>query len=359
MITDPVSDDTHLSLTEALRIILANWLVELRAVFAPTFLPEPSSCVVFERTDRFDVKTGFSEESPLIGSVSRAGEPQKTIRELRGLVDRSGAGNDVIVCLPANSVVRPRASLPQTNRSSLLGALGYELERLSPIAVSALYYDYVVIGREGALLDIEIRAIRKDGFDETAALLRAAGLRLCGVCFEGDGRPADWQLFPVDRSAVWQRRLYRFRRLGLLGMIAILAAFALFGAYSRQADYAAAATEANIEAGVRAARVEKLQTAIASAGKDLSYAAEQKRGGLVVGILSDLTQILPDGTWVSEITIDGSTVRITGSSSSASDLIGLIDRSQRFGNARFEAPLVHDQTAGADRFNLAFQVRGR
>ncbi|MDR3424294.1 MAG: hypothetical protein P4M13_04340, partial [Alphaproteobacteria bacterium] len=207
MITDPISDDMPLSPTEVVRIILANWASELKAVFAPTFLPEPSTCVVFERTDRFDIKAGFSEESPLIGSVASTGEPQKAIRELRGLVDRSGAGHDVILCLPANCVVRPRASLPQTNHSSLLGALGYELERLSPIAVSELYYDYVVVRREGALLDIEIRATRKDGFDETAALLRAAGLRLCGVCFEGDGRPADWQLFPVDRGAVWQRRL--------------------------------------------------------------------------------------------------------------------------------------------------------
>jgi general secretion pathway protein L len=359
MTTDPVFDAPSLNTTSVVRIILLNWLSELKAVFGPTLLPQANACVVFDRGDRFEIKAAAPEDAPLLGSVSRSGEPQKEIRELRATVDRCGAGHDVLLCLPQNIVVRPRASLPKTTRQSLLGALGYELERLSPIPVSELYYDYVVTGRSGTLLDIEIRAVRKDAFDETASLLRAAGLRLCGVKFDGDAVPGDWQQFPVDRSAVLQRQVYRFRRMGLLGLASILALAALAGAYSREMTYSDAAIEANAETGIRAARVEKLQHAIASAGKDLSYAAEQKRGPLAVAILSDLTQVLPDGTWVSEITIDGPTVRIVGSSSSASDLIGLIDRSPHFGNARFEAPLIHDQTTGVDRFNLAFQVRGQ
>lgn len=359
MASDPISDETPLNLTEAARLILGNWFSELKAIFGPIFMPKENACIVFDRGDWFEIKTASAEDTSLLGTVSRSSEPQKEIRELRGLIDRSGAGHDVLLCLPQTIVVRPHASLPKTNRPSLLGALGYELERLSPIPVSELYYDYVVIGRSGTLLDIEIRAVRKDAFDETTSLLRAAGLRLCGVTFDGDIVPGDWQQFPVDRSAVLQRSLYRFRRIGLLGLATILALAALAGAYSREMAYSEAATEASAETGIRAARVEKLQHAITNAGKDLSYAAEQKRGPLAVAILSDLTQVLPDGTWVSEITIDGAVVRIVGSSSSASDLIGLIDRSPHFGNARFEAPLIHDQTTGVDRFNLAFQVRGQ
>lgn len=355
---DPVSDEEPFDLQAAAKLVLANWRDELRAAWGPVLLSGGPQTVVRVTPEALEVYRAEVASTDLVGSaLIEAGKAD--IRALRLLAEQAGSTTDVTLRLPADAALRPRLSLPKASSSAVHGALTYEIERISPIPPSELYYDYGVIGASGPLLDIELRLVKRQMLDSQIAACGAAGLTVATIDFDGDPRPADGRNFPVDRSARLRVLFRRYRRLGMIGVTACLFIAVLIGAYQRQSAALDAAISASADAGQRAARVEKIQHTIALASNDLGFAAEQKKSPLLVSVLADLTQILPDGTYVSELTFDGKTVRIVGSSTAAADLIGLIDHSPKFRSARFEAPLVHDQAANTDRFDLSFSLRGQ
>jgi general secretion pathway protein L len=108
--------------------------------------------------------------------------------------------------------------------------------------------------------------------------------------------------------------------------------------------------------GVRAARVEQLQSRIERASAQLAFLGRQKRAPLFSAILSDVTRALPDGTWIDQFDMHGARIRISGYSHSASDLIAAFDRSGRFANAQFAAPVTQGPSPGVERFDLTFEI---
>jgi general secretion pathway protein L len=349
--------DEPIDLASAARVVWKNWLHEWKIAWGPYLFAGGAETLIRITPDALEVHSINADEITPIGSAPL--ENGKTdIRTLRTLVEKCGPSHDITLLLPAEAALRPCLNLPNAGHAAICGALAYEIERISPIPPADLYYDYAITGLTGNLADLELRLVRRDGVDSPVTTCRAAGLAVAEIEFEDDARPADWQRFPVDRDAHLRRFLKRYRRIGLMGLAALLFLGALGAAYERQSAKLDAAITASTDAGLRAARIEKIQQKITAASRDLRIPAEQKRQPLMVAILAELTQILPDGTWINELTLDGKTIRITGSSTAAADLIGLIDRSPKFASARFEAPLVHDQATNADRFDLSFAVRG-
>ena len=77
---------------------------------------------------------------------------------------------------------------------------------------------------------------------------------------------------------------------------------------------------------------------------------------LVVEVVDQVSRILPDHTWIARLDLTGTELQIQGQSAAASSLIGLIESSAWFENARFRSPVV--QITGTDyaRFHLSANV---
>jgi general secretion pathway protein L len=73
--------------------------------------------------------------------------------------------------------------------------------------------------------------------------------------------------------------------------------------------------------------------------------------------LEILSQILPDDTYLTELRIDSSKVRLTGITRNAPALIRLIERSHHFDQAIFFAPITHSSSDPGDRFNIEAHMR--
>ena len=361
MSAGPITEGEDLDLQEAVLLVLRNWWQELASLANEqlTALGEwPRARIMLHinagTIDVCRIRGHATEKFAMLTS----GPAQATAKELSRAVRGAELGTDVFLTLPADQVLRPRLMMPKARRASLQGALRYEVERINPIGPDDLYYDFVVGSSGGDTVEIELRMVRKAAFEEVLGLCRTVGLAVAGIYFEGDQRAGDWRTFPVDRSAFLRTLFNSFGLAILSGLAVMLLVLVLVGAYLREAATLDALSDAVADAGVRAARVEQMNETIDRTSKDLGLAARQKEAPFFVSILAELTQTLPDGTWITELTIDGAKLRIQGASSQASDLIGLIDRSSRFSNARFEAPVVHDTAAKVDRFDLSFDVRG-
>ncbi len=364
MSSGPMFDEEELPLPDVVGIVLRNWRDELGQLVREKFVlfggQDRRQTVLHINTSEVLVCQTANGVSEDIAQISRNdGNDKSHLVELSRVVARFELSKDVFIVLPQDSVLRPKLTMPYARRTALASALRYEIERLSPIDPSELYYDFASSGKPNSgMAELELRIVRKALVDESAQLCRAAGLAVAGFYFENDDRLADWQLFPVDRRALFRTLARRFGLAILGGLAAFLLVALLIASYARQASATGALADAVADAGMQAARVERLQQTIDRTSADLTLAARQKQSPLFIAVLRELTQIIPDNTWITELTMEGSKIRIQGASSAASDLIGLIDHSSQFSNAQFEAPLVHDATTNVDRFDLSFSVRG-
>ncbi len=72
--------------------------------------------------------------------------------------------------------------------------------------------------------------------------------------------------------------------------------------------------------------------------------------------LEVLSRIFPDRTYVSEMRIEGGTLRLTGITDDAPSLIRLMERTPQFTQAIFSAPITRSPSDGGDRFNIEARI---
>lgn len=68
--------------------------------------------------------------------------------------------------------------------------------------------------------------------------------------------------------------------------------------------------------------------------------------------LEVLSRIFPDRTYVKEMRIESGTLRVTGITDDAPNLIRIMERTPQFTQAIFSAPITHSPSDGGDRFNI-------
>lgn len=77
---------------------------------------------------------------------------------------------------------------------------------------------------------------------------------------------------------------------------------------------------------------------------------------LTVIVLETLSRILPDHTYVTELRIEGDTLRLVGMTQDAPSLIGLLEQSSQFTRATFFAPTTRSPNESRERFHIEARI---
>ncbi len=284
--------------------------------------------------------------------------PAKVRDAIRHSFARAGlSGCPVVLGLPEHLVLRRNESLPAGTERRLADVLRLRLESVAPLPPDAFYWGYRTVGPAAdGRLSVECVLVKAEAVDNLLARLAELGMELSGAFPAADlPGPPTLNLLP-GRLRREPLALWSAANKALAALAAVLAVLALLLNFYRQ-ETALKALNDDL-AGLRG-RVEEVLALRTGAREQLSglQAARKMKteAPSLMGILDEVSRLLPDDTWVSDFRLQGGEITLTGQSRSASSLIGLIERSPVFANARFGSPVVRDPRTGAERFNIEFE----
>jgi general secretion pathway protein L len=267
-------------------------------------------------------------------------------------------GEAVSLRLPAAAALRRRVNLPLGAGRNLREILHFEVDRQSPIEPRQIHFDYRILRRDKAAnkLSVELRIVKRDAVNAALSLCRSLGLAPASLAFAGDEPAFDLPGLSgaVATSAGRRRRRLLAALAGLAGLLAV-ALVSVEWAEARQETRDMAARLARAKAEAQA--VERLGQEVDRLAARTEFLAREKAKPLAIRLVDEITRLLPDGTWLSQLDMQGSAIHIRGYSPSASALIARFDGSPLFTNARFEAPVTQAPKPGLEHFDLSFDLR--
>ncbi|MDJ0951182.1 MAG: pilus assembly protein PilM [Alphaproteobacteria bacterium] len=275
----------------------------------------------------------------------------------------SARTDPAVIRLPAEQVLQKTLTLPMAAEGDLGEALSFQIDRQTPFSADEVCFDYFVSNRDSDAkrLTVQMVAAPKAVVERTVARVADWGVSPSVVDVAGTGLDDAVRLNLLSGAAHTEGRPRWSRlNLGFAGLAAILIAIAVYLPLE-QKRAAAAALEARVqEARIEAKEAARLREELDRLVKQDRFLLDKKtRTVSVVQILNELTQLLPDDSWVQEFRWQDGKVRLTGYSASASALIGLIGSSPSFETPAFLSPVTQDSRTGQERFNLSFALEPR
>jgi len=284
------------------------------------------------------------------------------------LVAANGAPPQVVISLSPRASLRKTLTLPMALEDHLHQSLAYDLDRHTPFKPEELYFDAVVVDRDTTnnTLRVDLAAARRSVVDTVLRQAESFGVRVASVTVDPPATAAasPINLLPPGRRtdapgfARWQ-----FVLPAALLAIGILAA--LFLPVWQQREEAIALLELSDQARDRAGVSDRLRTELERRVGDYNFALERKYAFPgTVQVLDDITRILPDDTWLTQLeihTMRGKDaqreVTLRGESANAGRLVSLLEDSKLFTQAAPRSPTTKIQPGPGEIFDVSAHLK--
>jgi len=262
-----------------------------------------------------------------------------------------------ILELPADLVLTRRLVLPAQVRDNLHKVLAYELDRLTPFGPNEVFFDARIASglKGGSKIEIELavcpRAQASHWLDHLHALqIPVSTLTWPGAWDEANLLPAEARPRP--------RRLPLILASLMFALVAGLIAAVLITPLWQRAQDQERLTQQVRRVGAEAEEVSRVREALERARLGSVAVLERKRDyPRMTDLMLELTQLLPDGTWVQTLNYRDGAVDIRGESMQATSLIGILERGAGINNVTFRSPVMQIAASGSERFHIAFDYR--
>lgn len=329
-----------------LRDFVLWWTRQMRALLPRRLLPD---------TERADALLIAAQAPHLLLTLRRRG--RDTLLGRFGMSDEGLAAANralrhrprrVVLQLAAGTLLERPVELPLAAERDVDRVIGFEMDRLTPFTAADVVWQAVVTRRDQAQrqLLLQLSLVPRRALQPCLDLLVRAGLTptlLEGDTVEGTRRC----ITLVEHGA---HRSYRPVAVAA-GLVAVLAIAAVVAPFVMQ-RLASDATEREIAAlSPSVARVEAFRKHLAdgSAGSD-ALAAERARVGDVLQVLATVTDLMPDDTWLTELSLHQGKLNVAGQSPAAARLIPALAAEPTLRNPAFAAPVTRAPDGHADLF---------
>ncbi len=321
---------------------------------------------IAENNARLLLDTAGHEE--LLGQCSLASEGVGFDGLRRTITEKVPSDGIVEVELSEQSVLRAEIFLPLATEYTLNEVVGFELDRFTPFNAEQVGYAFRIVERipERDKLKLELCIVRRDYLSELQADLVRLGLSVDGVYAGFSGSATNdatatvrANLLPADMRPATEP-LWTGKNKKLLAVLLLLLGITIIFPMSRQT-----------------AAIERLETEVASIMNDARQAGEKQQ--LLVARLDGqellanmknnhptklenlrrITELIPDNTWVSRLVMDDHTVTLKGESNKSSNLIEILEQTDRFNNVEFTSPVTSNLATQMERYEIQLQFSGQ
>jgi general secretion pathway protein L len=192
-----------------------------------------------------------------------------------------------------------------------------------------------------------------------AALRTAASLGIAVA--RAEVASAETATFVLDRSLSSRGRrapgAATVVSASLMGLAVLLAAVALLLPLYRAHTTADALAAELALAKTQAAASLRMQKDIDSTIEaDRTVFTRKRQMPMVSDVLRELTHLLADDTWLTELQLNRGDLQIGGYANSATALLTSLEQSGAFARSAFRAPVIPDQKLGREQFSITMRI---
>lgn len=262
-----------------------------------------------------------------------------------------------VIRLPAEAVLTRLASFPAQVRDNLPQVIGYELSRLSPFNPDQVFHTFTVMpGAKGdQRIAVKLALCRRDRVEAWIKRLSEAGAPVDELSWDGAWPKAN--LLPQKERRRNGRPLLDSAKLLFALMLMLLAAVLVTPLWQRAQILDALETEVRQARG-DAIQVDDLRQELERARQGSIAVLQQKfEQPRVIDLLRELTELIPEETWIQSMELRDGEVQLRGESAQATGLIATLESAPGIDNVSFRSPLTQVARTGKERFNLAFTYK--
>ena len=256
--------------------------------------------------------------------------------------------------LAANWGLCRTLKFPIQASSSLDGILHYELEKVTPFKPEQIIYAYTILHRDKNTntIEIEFHATPKNKLLPILSQIEQLGLHPDKVVLQHPDAQKEINLLPDTNNPSNQTSRWHYVNLTLV--ICSLILFLIYkGVPLYHLEKEIKMTEEELKPLRKEAKIADSLKAEWNRLKNQNAAVNQQITAYqpILLILDEMTDILPNTTWLSDLNIEKDQIQLRGESTSASALIPLIEGSDLFRNTRFRSPVM-TQSSGKETFEI-------
>ncbi|GAB3059339.1 PilN domain-containing protein [Stenotrophomonas tumulicola] len=262
--------------------------------------------------------------------------------------------------IAADQVLRRTLRLPSTAAERLHDVMAYEIDRQTPFTAEQVSFDVRPLGLVSPeQLEAELVVLPRVRLEQWQQSVGSWADAVGGIDVLGeDGSPLQVNLMPMA-----QRQRTGNPQLRVELLLACAAVVMLLLAGSQLLDnreQAADALRGDVERSARNARGVADERAQLQALVDGAAFLDQQRAQrpAMLSLWNELSRLLPDGTYLEKMGVEGNQLQLIGLSREANQLVPLLQGSALWQRVNLTGVLQADGSAGGrDRFTLTAELR--
>lgn len=345
-----------------LRNLIDWWLGELRSLVPRRLRAagrrDRPRLVLRSDATRLAVST-LSGPGEQVLEEADASDPAARDRLRAALSKRRRRSRAVTLRLDPALGLRRRLDMPLAAEADLHQALSFEMDRITPFKAEEVLFAHRVTGtdrdqrRISIELDVVPRATAAPAFEIAESLgLEPQRLELAGP----DGSPGDLDLMPREGDGT--ARTSRLNGLLLLLLVALAVTAAVLP-LQRQRQMAAELAREVEEARVEAEKSIRLRDELEALERSTGFVASTRTAApMTASVLAELTRVIPDQAYVTQLRLQQGDLQIHGLADTASELIGRLAASPMFDAPQFRSPVTRDPRTAKERFHIQVMIAG-
>ena len=267
-----------------------------------------------------------------------------------------------ILRLSSDQAIKKILYLPAAAKENLLQVVAFEMDRYTPFNAEQVYFAVKPLGKEeNGQQKVLLVLTPKEILDTIYQQLNNVQIYPAVVDYEGAANNFADDLDTYNLSPEWERPVknkvtqffFWFFSFTLLMLTVAVLDFPVWheGQTVESLRYQLKQLEKDSH------YVQSRQLEIDDIVDETVRLIEAKNSApSMTELINSLSQLMPDDTWLTHFKYNDARLQIQGQSPFASALIGVLEASPLFSNARFVSPLTQDKRTGLERFQISVDV---